>query len=109
MLYISPNNEYPRHIGDIKVANPDWEPEFGLPTGWTLVKPTDPPALIDGKVLQELFPQEIDGVWRQVWTLRDLTTEELEKISAPITARQKLKDIAGLTDLEIDALSRGLV
>lgn len=108
MLYISPNNEYPRHIGDIQVANPDWDPQFGLPSGWVVVEPTEPPALVDGKILQESFPQQINGVWKQVWTLRDMTPEEIEKRDAPITARQKLAAL-GLSNLEIDALSRGLV
>lgn len=109
MLYINPQNEYPRHIGDIQAENPGWEPEFGLPEGWILVQPTDPPTLDGDQVLQELPPQKINGVWTQVWTARDLTEQELEIRNAPITARQKLKEIAGLTDAEITALSRGLV
>lgn len=108
MLYISPQNEYPRHVGDIKVANPEWEPEFGLPTGWIHVQQSEPPTLVDGKVLQELFPQEIDGVWTQVWTTRDMTAEELAVRDAPVTARQRLVDL-GFSEQEIQAISRGLV
>ena len=109
MTYISPQNEYPRHPGDIQIASPEWETGMPLPSGWIEVTPVTPPTPSSSQVLEELFPIQENGVWRQNWQLRDLTEEELATRNAPITARQKLKDLAGLTDVEIDALSRGLV
>jgi hypothetical protein len=108
MLYINPQNEYPRHIGDIQISAPGWQLGDPLPTGWIEVVPTQNPEVPDNKILIELAPEENDGVWTQVWALRDLTAEELERKNAPITARQKLKDVLGLTDAEIEALIRGL-
>jgi hypothetical protein len=108
MLFINPQNEYPRHVGDIQILNPNWQVGDPLPAGWLEVVPTENPDVPENKVLIELAPVEINGVWTQVWSLRDLTAEELERRTAPATARQKLKDVLGLTDAEIEALVRGL-
>lgn len=108
MLYINPQSEYPRHAGDIQLIDPTWEIGQPLPEGWILVEPTEPPVLTGDKVLQELAPQEVDGTFTQVWSLRDMTEQEIALRDAPLTARQKLRDY-GLSDLEINALSRGLV
>jgi hypothetical protein len=108
MLFINPENEYPRHIGDIQAANPGWNYGDPLPNGWIEVTPTNPPSVPENKALIELAPEEIDGTWTQVWSLRDLTPEEIERINAPTTAKQKLKDVVGLTDIEIEVLIRGL-
>lgn len=53
-------------------------------------------------------PVEVDGVWTQQWEVRALTAEELAVRQAPITAREKLKTIVGLTDAEIQSLVKGL-
>lgn len=109
MLYINPQNEYPRHIGDIQLENPSWQLGDPLPVGWVEVVPTQSPDVPTDQALIELAPEEINGVWTQVWSLRDLTPEELERKTAPTTARQKLKDVVGLTDVEIEVLIRGLI
>lgn len=108
MLYINPNNEYPRHVGDIQIENPEWNYGDPLPSGWLEVVPSEAPIVVDGKVLVEMSPEQVDGVWSQVWALRDLTEEELAFKNAPTTARQKLRTVVGLTDIEIDSLIRGL-
>lgn len=108
MLYISPENEYPRHIGDIQAANPEWDANSDLPIGWIAVQSAEPPTVLDGQMLQELFPQEISGAWVQVWAVRDMTADEIEARNAPITAKQRLKSL-GFSDLEIQAIGRGLL
>ena len=107
MIYISPRNEYPRHYGDIQLENPSWKLGDDLPEGWLQVAEAERPEPQADKVLFEDFPVEVDGVMTQNWQFRDMTAEEIERRDAPATARQKLIDL-GLTDIEIDALLRGL-
>lgn len=107
MIYISPENEYPRHIGDIQLEHPNFKDGDKLPTGWVKVAEAEKPEPQMDKIIFEDFPVEVDGVMTQNWQVRDMTAEEIERRDAPKTARQKLLDL-GLTELEIYALSRGL-
>lgn len=108
MIYISPNNEYPRHYGDIQLENPEWQLGDNLPDGWMEVAQVNPPEQQTNKVIYEEFPIEIDGVMTQNWQVRDMTAEEIEIANAPETAKAKLLAL-GLTEVEIQALVSGLV
>lgn len=80
-IFISPNNEYPRHVGDILLDDPSWDgDQNNLPTGWIPVTPTERPFVEDGKIAYELEPSLVDGQYVQVWAVRDLTKEELALI-----------------------------
>lgn len=84
-IYINPNNEYPRHIGDILLAHPDYD-GVNLPEGWKPVQPTEPPVPTEiNQVAREITPALIDGVWQQQWELHILTEEELAAIAAEET------------------------
>jgi hypothetical protein len=107
MIYISPNNEYPRHIGDIQLEHPTYELGQELPEGWVQVEEASRPEVEQGQVAYEGSPVEIDGVMTQNWQVRNLTEEELERINAPQRAKEKLLAL-GLTEAEVVALSRGL-
>jgi hypothetical protein len=107
LIFIDPQNNYPRFIGDINLQHPNWSVGDQLPDGWTHVEETTPPEPQSNEVVEEQFPELIDGNYKQNWALRAKTEQELLAEQAPQTARQKLKDL-GLTDLEIDALIRGL-
>lgn len=107
-MYINPNNEYPRFYGDIQLENPNWNLGDELPDGWTEVQQTPAPETGEYEIAYEEFPVEQDGVFIQNWTVRPMTAEEKERRDAPKTARQKLKNL-GLTEVEIDALLRGLI
>lgn len=110
MNYIDPQGNYPRHSGDIKLSNPNWSDGDPLPSGWILVNHVDAPSFAYGtEKLVENFPtlNNEDGQYYRSWSVVPLTPEELEVINAPISARQKLIDL-GLTEAEVDALSRGL-
>lgn len=75
-LFINPDNEYPRHIGDILIEYPDFD-GINLPEGWKVVEPINPPVFGEGQILEELFPELIDGSYKQTWNVRTLTEEEL--------------------------------
>lgn len=107
LIFIDPEGNYPRFIGDIRASDPTWTIDAPLPEGWQLVEETVLPPLSEGQTFNELAPAVVDGVLRQVWEVRDLTEEELAKINAPKTARAKLIAL-GLTDDEIDALVLGI-
>lgn len=108
MNYISPDNEYPRHIGDVQLASPGWNLGDPLPEGWVQVELSERPVQEDGKIVYEEFPVNVNGTMTQKWSVRDMTQEELDRKNAPATAKQKLLDL-GLTEAEVEALTRGLV
>ncbi len=108
MIYISPENEYPRHVGDIALAEPSWSPDDQLPEGWTQVTEVAKPEAGVDEIVVEDFPVEIDGVMTQNWKVRPMTVEEIERRDAPARARARLESL-GFTDAEIEALIRGLI
>jgi hypothetical protein len=108
MLYINSDNEYPRHIGDVQLAKPSFKDGDALPTGWKSVEESERPTAGTDQVTVEGFPETVDGVMTQSWTVRDLTQAELDRRDAPANAKAKLIEL-GLTELEVDALARGLV
>ena len=108
-MYIDTNsNTYPLYPGDIALVSPSWSAGDPLPSGWFEVQQTTPPTINSTQLYYEEAPSLVDGVYTQVWNVRELTQEELDAIQAPVTARQKLKTVVGLTDAEIESLIRGL-
>jgi hypothetical protein len=107
MLYISPDNEYPRHIGDIMLADADWQEGNPLPAGWVQVAEAPRPTPAENQITYEDFPIEVDGVMTQNWQVRAMTSAEIERRDAPLTAKAKLLSL-GLSEVEIEALVRGL-
>ena len=108
MIYISPENKYPLHYGDIMLANKGWQLGDELPTGWVKVEMTEPPEVTANQTAEEEFPVEINGAITRSWVVRDLTQAELDRRDAPANAKAKLIEL-GLTEAEVSALVRGLV
>lgn len=108
MIYISPNNEYPRHYGDIQLDHPNWKLGDDLPDGWVKVAESERPTPGTDQITYEDFPIEVDGVITQNWQIRDMTAEEIERRDAPKRAKEKLVAL-GLTESEVQALVRGLI
>ena len=108
MIYISPENEYPRHIGDIQLAHPNFKQSDDLPEGWVQVAEAERPEPQTDKVIYEDFPVEVDGVMTQNWIVRDMTQKEIDRRDAPKRAKEKLIAL-GLTEAEVQALVRGLI
>lgn len=104
MLYVDPNGNYPRFIGDIQQELPGWQIGDDLPAGWEIVQPHEPPPYNPATHrIYEEAPARISGRLNQTWAIREATSEELEMIDAPRTAHQKLKYL-GFSDAEIALL-----
>jgi len=91
--------EYPRHIGDIQLENPN-ATENNLPNEWQFVTPIDTPIYNhETQIAYELPPVKIDNVWYMQWDVRELTQQELEEKTARLALRRNhsllLNDASG--------------
>jgi len=77
-IYINPQGEYPRHIGDIQLEFPEYKQGDDLPTDWIQVQESELPEVGVNQVVYETYPVKTNGVWYQTFEVRDLTAEELE-------------------------------
>lgn len=74
--------EYPRHEGDIRLEHPEisvdqtW-PNFPCPDTYALVEATPMPVVSDTQIANELAPEFVDGTWRRVWNVTELTPEQI--------------------------------
>jgi len=108
MIFISPENEYPRHKGDIQDQYPEWDFGQPLPDGWKQVELVEQPNKKSTELIYEEFPKLVDGVYYQNWQVRSMTEDELALRNAPSTVKAKLKGL-GFSDIEILAMLEGLV
>jgi len=106
VIYVSPNNEYPRFIGDIQLEHPSFQQGDNLPKGWRAVEPSVLPEVGEYEVWEELFPVETDGKLVQTFNVRPMTADEKARKDAPTTAKVKLAAL-GLTEYEIQAIIWG--
>ena len=81
--------EYPRHEGDIRLEYPhiletQTGDTFPCPEDYAKIIETDKPpySRLEQKCV-ESFPQNIDGVWKQVWQVVNLTEEEKQQQMPP--------------------------
>lgn len=94
---------YPKYIVDVQAAEPSWTVGQALPAGWQVVQDTLPPETTKYQVLEEGTPQVVEGVLSRVWSVRDMTAEEIEAVDAPDTLKTKLLGL-GLTETEANFL-----
>ena len=107
-MYINPEGEYPRFVGDLQLANPEWSEGEPLPEGWISVEEGEIPVLGENEAFQEDFPVLVDGIYYRNIVARPLTEEELAIKNAPVTAKAKLVEL-GFSDAEIMAIAQGMV
>lgn len=69
MIFIDPNGNYPRHIGDLLLEHKAWKTKDSLPDGWTLVEKTDQPIAGTGYMIKESYPALVDGKYQQTWEI----------------------------------------
>lgn len=69
--------EFPRYPGDIAI-DPDGAEDYAV------VEDTDRPAF-DEKTQRcyQIAPIKVDGVWRAVWEVSNLTAQEIEDMAKP--------------------------
>ena len=108
MLFINPNGDYPRHIGDIQIDYPDYRPGDSLPEGWKEVAYAENwPTVGKYEVIYETEPTLINGKLTQNFQIRPMTPDEKEEVDAPQRAKEKLIAL-GFTETEIRAIARYL-
>jgi hypothetical protein len=88
--------EYPRHEGDIRSEHPEITvdqtgPTFPCPDTYALVEETPMPEITDTQNLTELAPVCVNGIWRRVWGVTELTPEELA-YRAEVRARLPVRE-----------------
>lgn len=108
MPFISPNNEYPRFIGDIQIDHPAYKEGDPLPAGWREVQEQPVPTIDIYEVASEDFPIQDGDLYLQNWVVREMTPAEREAKDAPETARQRMLDL-GFTEAEIESLVQRMV
>ena len=79
-LYMDPNGNFPRHPGDVRLADGCWKKGDPLPDGWRKVVQTPPPQ-VPGKVVKYGIPVEIDGVLTTTYELVDMKPKSLMGLS----------------------------
>ena len=101
--YISPAGEYPRYLGDIQEAEPNWSADQPLPSGWSTVAQIEQPVASSGMYVYEDYPKMIDGSYIQNWVvMAEPSQSSMETLEDKI-AKYKA---AGLDDETIEVLSR---
>jgi hypothetical protein len=98
-VYISPNNEYPRHIGDLVIEHPDFQDGDEIPNGWKLVLPTEMPVAEVGYVVYEIDPIQVNGIYYQSWATRILSENEI-KSNQVLAVKRKVMMKLPLTEAE---------
>lgn len=81
MLFVGPNEAYPRYLGDLLLVSPEWNSRKKLPDGWERVYEVDPPSHKNG-MLKELMPQRLeDGKLYQSWIVVPGSTNSFDPAS----------------------------
>lgn len=97
MRYIKLPNQYPLMQGDIQIENKDWTDLLNPPEGWALVEEATMPELLTNQRRIENFPIFENGVWKQSWSVVEMSEEEIQKNKEKYEGlRQHLLD-AGIT------------
>jgi hypothetical protein len=80
MMFIDPNGNYPRYIGDLLIENPGWSAEKPLPLKWIMVEKTPEPLVTEGCRAVESYPENVDGVYRQTWEVVEIPNSYLQAL-----------------------------
>jgi hypothetical protein len=78
-IYIGPNEQYPRYVGDIILENRLWSFGDQLPDGWAEVEESEVPEQRPGYTMVEDFPNFVDGKYIRSWSFIKKTDEQIEK------------------------------
>jgi hypothetical protein len=111
MIYYNvAKNEYPRHVGDIKLEYPEWEEGQPLPDGWAHLEQVVPEVQAEEGFVWDIgTPVSIsDDTYRMVFFQREKTEEEKVKEVAREDIR-KWAELSGLDFYELrDAVLRSI-
>lgn len=69
MIFIDKQGNYPKYLGDLQEAYPEWTFKNSIPNGWRVVTETEPPLVTGLEMLVEEYPEEVDGKLKQKWSV----------------------------------------
>jgi hypothetical protein len=107
-FYNTQTKEFPIFLGDVQITHPDWDGNVENPPTHLVWVEDAAIEWQEDKIIEDAEPKQINGVWIRQYTVRDLNAAEKARKDAPKTAKAKLKAL-GLSDVEIEALSQGLI
>ncbi len=88
MLFIDNKGNYPRYLGDLQEAYPEWTFKNAIPSSWTVVQERPYPAASGLEMAVEEYPEEINGVFFQKWSIVTMPQEVVD-VEVPESAMQR--------------------
>jgi len=76
-LYIVNGSDYPRHIGDLLLAYPEYQEGSELPDEWEVVNKVAPPDADDEFYYVEGTPELTASGWVQTWVKLSVSNIEI--------------------------------
>ena len=105
--------QYPLHEGDIRLEHPEiLESETGntfpCPPDYAKVFEPEQPVvdITKHEYVDELPPQQIDGIWTKVWEVKTLTAEE---ITALEEMQKKMRPVRPQQDLSASGTAPNVI
>lgn len=87
MIFVDRQGNYPRYLGDLRESHPEWTFKNAIPSGWRIVQETTPPHTEGLEMLVEEFPEEVNGILVQNWSVVTMP-KTATKVSVPETASE---------------------
>jgi len=95
-IFIDPEGQYPRYIGDIQISNSSWEYGDPLPDGWIEVVDKSIPEQRPGYVLAEDFPVLVSNQYTRSWKFIKKTENQINAENKHLQEMLTEKNISGL-------------
>ena len=90
--------EYPIFLGDLYILHPEFEGAEIDASIYAPVLYSQAPTVTEFQTFDELQPECIDGVWRQVFQVRDLNAQELQEKNDWLAEAQRIDSQQGTTN-----------
>lgn len=98
MIFIDKQGNYPKYLGDLREAYPEWTFKNAIPNGWKLVQETPPPYTEGLEMLIEEFPEEINGTFVQKWSIVSMPATATQ-VDVPETAYKRFSTDPTIADM----------
>lgn len=88
MIFVDKQGNYPRYLGDLREAYPEWTVKNAIPNGWKVVREIEAPTVSGLEMLVEDFPECINGILTQKWSIISMP-ELATNVDVPETVHEK--------------------